>query len=76
MKQINDFKSIHIDLEKGIFELNGEDISKSMILEDEETGKSLVISLYKGKWIIERNLLFISTNDEELMGKIKKRLNE
>lgn len=42
--RVEQFKSIHIDLQKGIFEVNGRDISKS--------GHKLSLECSNGEWTL------------------------
>lgn len=57
--QIREFKSIHVDLEKDKFELNGIDISNQITV---DKGVQIAIYMIDGNWIIERNLKFINSN--------------
>lgn len=57
--QIGEFKSVHIDLEKNKFELNGIDISDQLTV---DKGVQMAIYMIDGNWIIERNLKFINSN--------------
>lgn len=56
MPKVEKLKSLHIDVEKGIYEVNGRDISKS--------GKSLKLTFENGEWslMITEDSLF-STSD-------------
>lgn len=42
MPRVEELESVHIDIEKGIFEVNGRDISKS--------GSSLELTFKNGNW--------------------------
>lgn len=66
MPKIEKFESLHIDINKGIYEVNGRDVSKS--------GKNMNLTFEDGEWTLEISEdSFFASNDEAIKAKKENR---
>ena len=66
MPKIEKFESLHIDINKGIYEVNGRDVSKS--------GKNMNLTFEDGEWTLEISEdSFFASNDEAIKAKKESR---
>lgn len=59
MPKIEKFESLHIDINKGIYEVNGRDVSKS--------GKNMKLTFEDGKWTLEISEDSFFTSNEKVI---------
>lgn len=66
MPKIEKFESLHIDINKGIYEVNGRDVSKS--------GKNMNLTFEDGVWTLEISEdSFFASNNEAIKAKKESR---